>query len=152
MKSTILLYEDKPKYDLWMKFLLAGIPAVTLITGLATKNIDITGTWVLLGTTAFIGLLFWAILPRSYQIYEDRFRIQLGAPFGLNIPLASIQQATKATGYYAFAYWGIRFATSTSNVVEIKRRQGMNVIISPSNVDDFLEQLSQAQKSLQDSN
>lgn len=152
MKSIILLYEDKPKYDTWIKCLFVGLPAAMLIIGIATKNVDTVGTWTLLGTTAFIVVLFWAILPRSYQIYEDRFQIKLGGPFRFSVPLASIQEASKATGYYAMAYWGVRFATSTKNVVEVKCRKRMSVIISPSNADEFLENLSQAQKSLADEN
>lgn len=45
---------------------------------------------------------------------------------------------------YSIAYWGNRFATSTSNVVEIVRKKGLNLIISPRNDDMFLEQLNQA--------
>jgi hypothetical protein len=148
MKSTILLYEDKPKYDVWMKCIIVGIPAFVLIVGLVTKNVDITGTWVLFGTTVFLVLLFWSILPRNYKIYTDRFVIQLGWPFAVNVSLESIKEAGKASPYYAFAYWGIRFATSISNVVEIQRWKGMNIIISPSDADRLLEQLSRAQMSL----
>ncbi|MHB8105186.1 MAG: hypothetical protein ACYDG5_06565, partial [Dehalococcoidales bacterium] len=97
MKNLILLYEDKPKYDAWFKIILFGVPVFMLIVGLTVKNIDIMGTWTLLGTAAFIGLLFWVITPRSYQIYQDRFVIQLGWPFALNIPVASIQEASKAS-------------------------------------------------------
>jgi len=152
VKSTVLLYEDKPKYDAWLKYLFMGVPALTFVVGLVVINIDLTGALVLFCVTVFYILLFWSILPRSYQIYEDRFRIQLGRPFSFNVPLASIQGAEKASGYYAMAYWGVRFATSAKNVVEIKCRRRMNVIISPSNVDEFLEHLSQAQRSLADGN
>jgi hypothetical protein len=148
VKSPILLYEDKPKYDRWLIYLIIAVPVFTLIAGLAVVKVDITETCTLLGTTVFISLLFWAIMPRSYQIYADRFTIQLGGPFVVNVSLTSIQKAGKASSYYALAYWGVRFATSTSNVVEIKRNRGMAIIISPSDVDSFLEHLDQAQKSL----
>jgi hypothetical protein len=150
VKSPILLYEDKPKYDRWLIFLIIGVPVFTLVAGLAVVRVDINETWALLGTTVFTGLLFWAVMPRSYQIYADRFAIQLGGPFAINVSLSSIQEAGKASSYYALAYWGVRFATSTSNVVEIKRNRGMDIIISPSNADSFLEHLDQAQRYLSD--
>jgi hypothetical protein len=148
VKSPVLLYEDKPKYDRWLIRLMIGVPAVMLIAGLAVVKVDITGTWTLLGSTFFIGLLFWVIMPRSYQIHTDRFTIQLGGPFVVNVSLLSIQEANKASSYYAMAYWGIRFATSMSNVVEIKRKGGLNIIISPSDADTFLDRLDEAQRSL----
>lgn len=147
MKSPILLYEDKPKIDNWFKVFLVGIPALELVLGLALINVDIHATWVLIGTTVFLVLLFWVITLRSYQIYADRLVIKLGAPFAVNIPLSSIDAAKKASEYYAFGYWGIRFATSTSNVLEIKRNRGMSYIISPSNADMFIEQFDQARRS-----
>jgi hypothetical protein len=146
MKSPVLLYEDKPKYDLWLKLLLGGILAFTLVLGLAISSADITGTWVCLGATLFEVLLFWSITPRRYQIYQDRLRIQLGWPFAFNIALSSIKEAKKAPAYNAFAYWGIRFATSASNLVEIVRRGGMDIIISVADADTFLEQLDQARQ------
>jgi hypothetical protein len=147
MNSSLLIYEDKPKYDLWIKWLLGGILAFTIIVGLAVINVDIAGTWVCLGAAVFEAILFWAIFPRSYQIYEDKFRIQLGGPFGINISLESITEVNKASTHNAFAYWGMRFATSISNLVEIKRRGGMNVIISPSDAATFMSQLIQARES-----
>ena len=85
---------------------------------------------------------------RSYQIYQDKFRIQLGGPFGVNISLISITEVNKASTDKAFAYWGMRFATSTSNLVEIKRKGKMNVIISPSDADIFTKQLEKEQLAL----
>jgi hypothetical protein len=152
VKSTVLLYEAKPKYDAWFKYMVFGIPAFTLMVGFIIAYIDIKGAWILFGVTVFYILLFWAILPRSYQIYEDRLNIKLGAPFAFTVSLASIQEANKATGYYTFAFWGVRFATSASNVVEIKRRRWMSVIISPSNADTFIERLNAARQSLADGN
>lgn len=146
MKSPILIYEDKPKIDTWFKALIVGIPALALSLGLTVKHAAENGTWVSIGTAAFVIVLFWIIRPRSYQIYQDRLVIKLGGPFAIDISLASINEAAKAPPYYAFGYRGFRFATSTKNVIQIKRHRGMNYIISPSNVDAFLEQLEQAKR------
>ena len=144
MNNQLLIYENKPEYATWFKWLIGGILAFTIIVGLAVITTDIVGTWVCLGAAVFEAIIFWAIFPRSYQIYRDKFRIQLGGPFGLNIFLESITEVNKASKDKAFAYWGMRFATSTSNLVEIKRKGKMNVIISPSDADIFIKQLMQA--------
>ena len=98
------------------------------------------------GITLFDALLFKAILPRRYQIFENRLRILLGGPLAINIPLSNIAQAKLASGSKAFAYWGIRLATSTHQVVEIVRKKGLNLVILPGNSDLFLEQLNQRLK------
>ena len=141
-----LVYEAAAPYDSWLKFIWFGVPAITLIIAIVLLFIDPTGTWVLLGVTVFYALLFYLIMPRRYQIFEDRLRIVLAGPFGMNIPFRTIKEAITASGSKTMAYSGIRFATSRQNVVEIKRKSGSGVIISPANRDIFLEQLKQAMK------
>ena len=144
MTVSVLVYEDKPRYDLWLKVVLGGVLALTLVLGFVFLTVDIIGSWVMFGTTLFDALLFKAILPRRFQIFEDRVRILLGNPFALNIPLADISEVHPASGREAFIYWGIRFATSSSGVIEIVRRKGLSVVISPLNPDLFLEQANRA--------
>ena len=98
------------------------------------------------GITIFDSLLFKAILPRRFQIFDDKLRILLGGPLAINIALSNIADVRPASGRKVFVYWGSRFATSTSHVVEIIRKKGLNLIISPSNPDMFLEQFKQAQQ------
>ncbi len=143
-QESFLLYEDTAEYDLWLKLLLGGILAFTLVMGLYLLSVDKTGAYVLLGVTVFDALLFYAILPKRYQIWTERVRIVLGRPFAVNIPLATIKEARSAFGSKAFVYWGVRFATSSKNVVEIVRHRGLNFVISPSNRDLFLERLAEA--------
>jgi hypothetical protein len=148
MKSRILLYQQTPVYAWWLKLLLGGILALTLILGLALIPVDIIGASVCLGVTLFDALLFWAIIPRRYCIYEDRLTIQLGGPLAFSVPLSSIKEAKRASSYYAIGYWGIRFTTSTSGVVEIVRLKGINVVISLPDPDAFLEELERARRSI----
>jgi len=143
-----LVYEDIPRYDLWLKLILGAILALTLVLGIILLSTDLTAAWAMFGVTVFDALLFKAIMPQRYQIYHDRLKIVLGGPCALNIPLSSIREARSAPGRKAFAYWGVRFATSSKNVVEIVRNKGLNVVISPANRDAFLEQLSQALKAM----
>ena len=103
MKSGIPLYEDTPKYDSWLKFILGGILALTLILGIVFLYQDTEAAIAMFGITLFDALLFKAILPRKYQIFEDRVKILLGGPFAINIPFCNIVEAKQASGRKAFA-------------------------------------------------
>ena len=139
-----LIYEDMPRYDFWLKFVLGGVLALTFIAGLTLLSQDLTGAWVMFGVTLFDALLFKAILPRRFQVFRGRLKIALGGPFAINIPFSNIREARAASSHKAFIYGGLRFTTSTKNVVEIVRKKGLSLVISPANVDRFLEQLNQA--------
>jgi len=41
MKTSIMLYEDTPKYDLWLKLILGGVLALTFILGVVFLYQDI---------------------------------------------------------------------------------------------------------------
>ena len=144
MKSNIVLYEDTPHYDFWLKLILGGILALTFILGIIFISEDTEAAVVMFGITLFDALLFKAILPRRFQIFEDRLKILLGGPFAINIPFSNIAEAKPASGRETVIYSGIRFATSIHPVVEIIRKKGLNLVISPKNSDMFLEQLNQA--------
>ena len=143
-KSTALLYQDRPKYDYWLKLVIAGTLAITLIPGIVFIYLSTELAWTMLALTVFDGLLFHAILPRHFQLFEDRLRIELGKPFALNVRYDNIREVRPASTEEAFVYWGIRFATSTKNLIEVVRNKGLNMIISPGDVEMFLQQLEQA--------
>lgn len=121
----------------------------TFFGSIVTFTQSQTDGLTLLAITAFYILLFYSILPRKFQIYEDRLRVALGNPFGFSIRLSNIKQARAGSGSKAFFYGGIRFATSSKSIVEIIRRKGMSIVISPANRDIFLEQLEQTIKANQ---
>lgn len=143
-KSEIPLYQDKPEYDYWLKLVVAGMLALTFIPGIAAFCWYEELAWTLLGVTVFDGLLFFAIIPRRFQLFEDRLRIVLGRPFALNVPYENIREVRPGFPSEAFIYWGLRFATSTKNVIEIIREKGLDMVISPGDKEMFLEQLRQA--------
>jgi hypothetical protein len=72
----------------------------------------------------------------------------MGGPFAINISFSNIEEAKPACGRKAMIYSGLRLATSTQHVVEIVRKKGLNLVISPSNDDMFLEQLNQARQTI----
>jgi hypothetical protein len=142
-EMVMLIHEEKAAYDSWIKLVFL-IPLGLLITSaVLAGNNEPVGALVLFIETAFIVLLFYFIFPRKYRIYEERLQIVLGAPFTINIPLATIEKVRNASAIKAFVYTGVRFATSARNAVEIVRRHGINYVISPRNCDLFIDILSQ---------
>ena len=103
-KSAVLLYQDRPRYDFWLKLVIAGTLAITLIPGVAFIYVLAELAWTLLGLTLFDGLLFHAIIPRRLQLFEDRLRIELGRPFALNVPYHNIREVRPASTGEAFVY------------------------------------------------
>jgi hypothetical protein len=147
MKSpAFLLYEDAPRTDLWLKLMLTGIQAIFLVVGIVLLFQDTEGAFTMFGVTIFYAVLFRLVMPQKYQVYSDKVRIVLGGPFAWNIPFTTIREVRPASRASAFAYNGVRFATSSRGVVEIRRSKGCNVVISPSNEDVFLEQVRTAMK------
>lgn len=142
----MLIHEDIPQYDIWLRLILGSVLAFTLVLGIFLIPVDRLGAWIAFGATAFDALLFHAVLPRRYQIFTDRVRIVLGWPFTFSIALTSITEARAAAGFKAFAYGGIRWATSSRTVVELVRNRGLNVVISPSKRELFLERLNEARR------
>jgi len=148
MKSpAFLLYEDTARTDTWLKLMLGGILVMFLVLGGVFLFQDKEDAFGMFGIAVFYALLFKIIMPQRYQIYSDKVRIVLGGPLAWNIPFTTIKEVRSASGAKAFAYSGVRFATSSKNVVEIRRSRGCNVVISPSNKEIFLEQASRAMKS-----
>jgi hypothetical protein len=99
---------------------------------------------VLFATAVFVLLLFWATFPRRYQIFTDRVKIVLGGPLSVNIKFDTIKEAREARGEKALGFWGLRFTTSTKDIMEIVRNKGMCVVISPGNRESFLKELNKA--------
>jgi len=142
----MILYEERAEYSYWLKLLFL-IP-VGLIIGaiILASNHEYEGFLVLIAESAFFVLLFYVIMPRKYQIYEDKLRIVLGNPFGINIKYSTIKEVKHSSSIKAFVFGGIRFATSTRYIVELVRNKGLNYVRSPQNGDSFIEQLNQAIK------
>lgn len=138
-----LVYETAAEYGRWLKLILGGVMALILVQRIVLLPVDLEGLWWIFGVAAFYALLLHAILPRRFMVFRDRLRIVLGRPFAFNIPFSNIQEARSAPGGKMYVYGGIKFATSAGSVVEIVRRKGLNIVISPADRKTFLEQLSQ---------
>jgi hypothetical protein len=136
-----LLYEDRPRYGLLLKIVVWGILAVMLVMAITMFDSSREEAFVSIGTAVFILLIFWAVMPRKYCIYEDKIKIVMGTPFSLSIRFDTIKYAGEPRGKLTV---GINFVTSFRNTVEIVRKRGMNVNISPGDREAFLENLNNA--------
>jgi hypothetical protein len=151
----LVLYQDKPRWDLWVKVLIAFAPLLTLVLGFIflldylgyietgePKSEVMIATIVLFAVTAFTLLLYWAVFPKRFIVLQDRLRLKCGA-FSFQVPFKDIKEV-KATEGIMFMGWS--FVTSLKSQIEIARKMGMNVRISPSNRELFLKYLSLALK------
>jgi hypothetical protein len=148
---SYLMYEDAPRYDWITKTLIAAILVALLVAGIVLLFYAVAAGMALLGDTLLVALIFYFVFPRRYQVFNTKLRIVLGWPLGWDIPLSTIEEAHAASGIARWVYWGVRLATSSETAVEIVRKKGMNVIISPSNRETFLERLNDALKAAQGS-
>jgi hypothetical protein len=119
--NNILLYQDKPEYGLLLK-LIPIIPVGILIASiLLWLSGETSGGLVLLVEALLIGLIFWLIFPREYQVYEDHLCIVMGSPFSVKIKFQNVK-IIRVTNRNSLT---INFATKiTRNYVEIVKRRG----------------------------
>ena len=125
-----------------MKLILGSILALTFILGIVNINQDIEASLVLFGITIFDFVLLRLIFPSRFQIFENKVKVILGWFISINIPISTITEVKIVPYCKAIFYGGLRLATSSQNVVEIKRRKGMDLVILPTNHDMFVEELN----------
>ena len=142
MESQLVVFEDKPVYDKWNRYILGGIIVIPLIVGMVLTAVDILGASIMFGITVFDALLLWCILPKRFLVFEDRLKIVLGGPFSYTIPFRDIVEVKQATKDMAVIYWGMRLGTSLKFQIVIERKNGLSVLISPSREGEFIEQLN----------
>jgi len=150
-----VLFEDDVKYDLWLKIVLVGSIVVLIALGimfsidayyrdiLPEEPIEDSkiGAIILFAATAFVLLVYGIVLPRKLFIYRDKTRIKYGL-FFYNIPFSKIESYAKTKGLPLGNY--ISSSTSLKNQIEIVRKRGWKIRISPNRLDLFLEALNQA--------
>ena len=98
--KSILLYQDEPAGAL-LKLIMLGVSVLLLVTSLSLwSSGEREGGLALLFEALFIGLIFWIVIPRRYEVYEDHLSIVLGGPFTVKIRFEKIQaiEVTRRTG------------------------------------------------------
>jgi hypothetical protein len=137
-----VIYEDNPRYDVWVKGIMV-LPVFFILIGLYYLfTAQVESAIGLFATAVLMGAIYWAVFPRKYQILDSKIKIVLGGQFSFNIPFDTLQTAGKPEGVNL----GLNFATTflSQHAVEIKRKKGMTVNITPNDRDQFLENLNKA--------
>jgi hypothetical protein len=139
--QSVLLYQDKPKYGLLLKLILI-IPVILLASSIYLWSTGDAFVSLALLTEAFIiGLIFWFVLPREYQVYENHLRIVLGGPFSVKVGFQNIE-TIRITSRLSF---NVNFVTRiTKSYVEIVIKKGMNIAITPTDKESFVEKANLA--------
>lgn len=137
-----IIYEDSPHYDVWLKGIMM-LPVFFIVMGGYYLFIGQIESGIgLFATAVFMSAIYWAVFPRKYQVLDSKLRIVLGGPFSFNVRFDTLETAGKPEG----VNFGINFATTfiSEHIVEIKRKRGMTVNITPNDRDQFLENLNKA--------
>jgi len=137
-----VIYEDSPHYDVWLKGIML-LPVFFIVIGLYYLfTAQVESGIGLFATAVLMGAIYWAVFPRKYQVLDSKLRIVLGGPFSFNVRFDALETAGKPEG----VNFGINFATTfiSEHIVEIKRKKGMTVNITPDDRDLFLENLNKA--------
>lgn len=139
--KSVLLFRDKPKYGLLLKLILVIPVAFLVVSFYFWSSGEISGGLAFLLESFLVGLIFWFVFPREYQVFEDHIRITLGSPFSVKVGFQNIEtiQTTSRTALT------VNFVTRiTSNYVAIVRKKGLNIAITPADSDSFVENANQA--------
>jgi hypothetical protein len=150
----MVLFEDTIKYELWTKILLA-FPIILLIAmGIFfydyAHHRDVPNevetafhavSLVLFLTAPFILLVYWLVLPTKIYILQDRIRIKYGR-FFWNIRFDTIETVKTAKGMPPLV--SNSSVTSYRNQIEIVRKKRMNIRLSPSRRDQFVDHANRA--------
>ena len=136
-----LLYQDRPKYSIWLKIVMWFTLALILFSALVSYQSGSEDVVAMIVTVVFIIFVFWAVMPRRYCIYESKVKVEMGKPFSITIRFDNIKYAGEPRGRVTF---GMNFVTTFGNIVEIDRKKGLTVNISPGDREVFLDNLNRA--------
>jgi hypothetical protein len=139
---SLLLYQDEPGYGLALKLIIAVVPLLLLGASVYLwSSGEPAGGPVLLFEAFFIIFVFWAVFPRRYQVYEDRLRIALGGPFGVQIGFDQIKAIEITRGNSLTVNLT---TTVTKTYVRIVKKRGLSIAITPRGRDVFVDNANRA--------
>jgi hypothetical protein len=140
--KRILLYQEQVTYGLYLKLIVMVLPAALVTASLYLwSSGENTGGLTLLTEAVFISLIFLAIFPRKYQVYENHLRIVLGGPFSVKIGFDRITRI-EITSKTALT---VNLVTRIAKTyVIIVRKRGIGIAITPSSNRDFVENANRA--------
>ena len=150
--TNLLLYEDEPAGWIFKFFFV--IVTLVLLAGsvyfLVSGN-NASGLTMLV--VAFvIGLTFWIVSPRKYQVYEDHLQILLGGPFVVKIRFDQIA-TIEVTGRTTAEFTAIKLISKVTNTyVRIGMKKGLSITITPKSDALFVENANRSLRQWQENN
>ena len=140
--NSLLLYQDEPAYGLLLKLIMVTVPVTLLVVSIYLLSLGNSLDGLALLVEAFvIILIFWAVFPHKYQVYEDHVRIVLGGPFSVKVGFDKI----KAIGITSRLSLTVNFVTKvTKSHVEIAKKRGLSIAITPKASEAFVENANRA--------
>jgi hypothetical protein len=140
--KSLLLYQDEPVYGFLLKAIIVIVPGMLLTASIYVWSLgDSSGSLALLVEAFIIGFIFWAVFPHKYQVYEDHVRIVLGGPFSVKVGFDKIK-TIEVTSKLSLS---INFVTTvTKSYVEIAKKKGLSIAITPRANDLFVENANRA--------
>jgi hypothetical protein len=151
----LVLFEDRIKYDVWIKIALV-FPIILFIAMGISFYIDAHysdvfpdespaesdfGAVILFASVPFVLVVYWLFLPRKVYVLQDKIKIKLGQ-FYLKVGFDNLESVKPARGIIVFSSFSS--ITSFSTQIEIIRKRGLNWRISPSRRDQFIEYVERA--------
>ena len=137
--TNLLLYEDEPAGWIFKFFFM--IVTLVLLAGSVYFWVsgDNANGLTMLVVAFVLGLAFWIVSPRKYQVYGDRLQILLGGPFVVKIgfdQIAAIEVTDRTTSELA----AIKLISKVTNTyVRIGRKKGLSITITPKSDALFVE-------------
>jgi len=143
---NIVIYEDMPRYDAGMKIVLAVPVAIFVITAIQVYISEgIESALFIVVPFAVVCLIFLLVMPRHYQVLDDRVRVVLGGPFSISYSFSGVKEVVQQRSLWP----SINFVTALSSkrVVYISRFKGMPVAITPTDPQAFISAAGRAMAS-----
>jgi hypothetical protein len=140
--KNLLLYEEAVTYGNALKIIFLMVPAAFLVLSFYLwSTSEVVGALTLLAEAVVIGMVFLVILPRKYQIFEDRLRIALGGPFSVKIGFDRIVRV-EVTSKTALT---INLVSRLGRTyVRIVRKNGLDLAITPKSNEEFVNNVQRA--------
>ncbi|HEK86640.1 MAG: hypothetical protein ACPLZD_10480 [Candidatus Saccharicenans sp.] len=151
----IIIYEDSVKYDPGVKMVF-WLPVVALailatlfllnysgyyLIGRGSIKEAGEGGMVFLGMALFLALLFQVIFPKSLAVAQDGIVLKFKY-FKWKVPFEKITSIEMAKGISQIRTYNL--SLSFKGTVEIIKRSGMRIRITPAHPYEFLAQASRA--------
>jgi hypothetical protein len=141
-------------------FKAAGLSVLNLVIGvLLLADVAVVVALLVVGVPGWVSLLFfvsflpaaliWLLLPRRFEIWDDRLVIVFPVLARWSLPFETIEAVETARWWHAYAFMGVRFASSPGQSVDIIRRRPNlitrpNIVISPHDRAEFIVLVKQA--------